>query len=169
LYSSSCLFAISRIIAISKDSLNTSPFDYLCILTENNKNALNILALVVFLEKREMEIGRGKEITIVASDEITLIFKNVEEGDIINVEKLTEGPKSPERFEILQYYKIETKASFDRVEIRVIIPCEMKAGVRRLWQWLEKSEEWKDITTIFSSKYHLLIGETNHLSIFGIT
>jgi len=105
----------------------------------------------------------GEAITVFPVDDVGLIFAFVvKEGDT-TVAK----PKSvavPLRG-TKQYYEIRTGALYSG-KIKIMIFCD---GATELWQFNERTGKWKNITKNFNSTYHLIIGGTDHLSMFGVT
>ena len=125
---------------------------------------------------KNMEISRvltriGEDVAVLPSDDVTIVFQNILSEGHTTVDKPERGPEPPTGLDIIRYYDIQTTAQTrGKIEIRIIIEQDIVSKRnRRLWQWNERTEQWKDITKYFNSKYHLIVGETDHLSIFGIT
>ncbi len=120
--------------------------------------------------------GKGGNIAVFPTDDVGLIFEKVTEEGFTSVTKTETGPEPPTEHEVLQYYDIKTTAKrAGTITIRIILRrierVHEKEGTReaQLWQWNSGEKQWTNITTHFSREYHLVIGETSHLSIFGVT
>jgi hypothetical protein len=113
----------------------------------------------------------GEDVAVLPSDDVTIIFRNILSEGYTTVDKPERGPEPPTGLDIIHYYDIRTTAKIrGKINIRIIIDQEIiSKRNRRLWQWNERIKQWTDITKYFNSKYNLIVGETDHLSIFGIT
>lgn len=117
---------------------------------------------------------RGTNIAVFPTADVTLVFERITRKGKTTVEKLETAPEPLKDFSVEQYYKIETTAEYSgKIEIRVICPLSMlfytDATKIKLWQYNRKTHKWKDLRARFVTKYNLIIGETDHLSIFGVT
>jgi len=119
---------------------------------------------------------KGKNVAVFPTDDVGLIFEKVTKKGITTVTKpkpkTVPKPRHPPGFKVKQYYKIETTARFsEKLEIRIIYDSAAtlkKEESLQLWQQ-QPNRKWENITKRFNRKYYLLIGETDYLSIFGIT
>jgi len=108
----------------------------------------------------------GETITVFPIDDVGLIFAFVVKKGSTTVNKEPETrPDPPSGFKIKQYYEIRTEALYSG-KIKIIIFCD---SATELWQFNERTRKWKNITKNFNPTYHLIIGETDHLSMFGVT
>ncbi len=123
------------------------------------------------MEARRVLTRVGEDVAVLPTDDVTVVFENVLSEGYTAVDKPETGPEPPSGLDIIQYYNIQTTAKTrGKIGIRIIIECDVtREGKRRLWQWNERTRQWRDITKYFNSKYHLIVGETEHLSIFGVT
>jgi len=101
---------------------------------------------------------------------VAVVFTRVTSDGSTTVEEPATGPRPPKGVEISKYYRIETSAkSKGKIMIRIILPRDVPpAETRKLLQWDEKNESWDDITTHYNSELNVIIGKTEHLSIFGV-
>jgi hypothetical protein len=111
---------------------------------------------------------RGTHVAVFPTDDITVVFDRVDSEGSTTIGKPTTGPEPPEGKRITQYYDIRTEAEVSgKISIRIILERGTTRGKeRRLLQW---NDGWKDITTHFSPRFSMIVGETDHLSIFGVT
>lgn len=123
------------------------------------------------MEAREGLTRVGEDVAVLPTDDVTIVFENVLSEGYTTLDKPETGPEPPSGFDIIHYYDIRTTAKTRaKIEIRIIIECDViHEAERRLWQWNERANQWRDITKYFNSEYHLIVGETDHLSIFGVT
>jgi hypothetical protein len=117
---------------------------------------------------------KGEDITVFPTDDVGVIFENVTSEGFTTVNKTETGPEPPQGFKVKEYYDIQTTASYQgKIKIRIIYDASnitrMQEETLQLTQWNERTEEWTNITTHHNPKYHLITGETSHLSIFGVT
>jgi len=105
----------------------------------------------------------GETITVFPIDDVGLIFAFVVKKGYTTIAK----PKSVTvpLTGAKQYYEIRTEALYSG-KIKIIIFCD---SATELWQFNERTRKWKNITKNFNPTYHLIIGETDHLSMFGVT
>jgi len=124
-----------------------------------------------FVEAREVLTRVGEDVAVLPTDDVTIVFEKVLSEGYTTVDKPAAGPEPPSGMDIIQYYNIRTTAKTrGKIEVRIIIECDVPhERERRLWQWSERTKQWGDITKYFNLKYHLIAGETDHLSIFGVT
>ena len=109
-----------------------------------------------------------KDFEIYPADDVTIVFRKVIREGPTTVEKPETGPEPPPGVDKIQYYDIQTKAIYEgNIKIRII---SERANQGRLLQW--SREQWVDKTMccmIVGRKYKLIVGVTDHLSIFGVT
>lgn len=127
------------------------------------------------MKARSTLTREGENICVFLTDDVGLIFKTVTSQGSTTVNKTVDKPETvtvpPPGSKVEQYYKIETTAKYrGKIEIRIIYEVSnmtQKARKRQLMQWEER--QWVNITTRSYPKYHLVIGETSHISIFAVT
>lgn len=116
---------------------------------------------------------KGEDVAVFLTDNVVVVFEKVNvEGDT-TVDKPTKVLE-PAPGKVVQYYDIKTGAKYQpyKITIRINLPCvQYDERPLRLMQFFphELAEKWKDITKHFNAKYNLIIGETDELSIFGVT
>ena len=120
------------------------------------------------METKEDNTREGSHVTVFVKN-VAVTFEVVTSEGLTTVEKLDSGPEPPEGEEIQYYYCIKTTAEYEgKIKIRIVLPCEEAADERKLLQWIKEKTIWKDITKHYSAKYHMLLGKTKHISIFGV-
>ncbi len=102
---------------------------------------------------------------------VAIIFKKVTSEGLTTVKELARGPNGEK---IVKCIEITTTAEYKKeekgdIKIRLILPWELHAEERKLWQWDETNKKWYNITKYYNSEYNYIIGKTKHISIFGVT
>jgi len=114
----------------------------------------------------------GENVAIFSTDDVALVFEKVTKEGLTTVEKPETGPAPPMGLTIEQYYNIQTEANYQgKIQIRIIRASSMPQVDPkriRLWQWNTETK-WKEIRISFNPEYNLIVGETSHLSMFGVT
>jgi hypothetical protein len=118
---------------------------------------------------------RGENVTVTPTSGVSLTFANVASEGITTVNETQSGPSPPAGFKIEgRYFDIQTTATYSgNITIRItyddtnIMPWEEET--LRLLRWNETSQQWEDITTYVDTESNVIYGETNHISMFGIT
>lgn len=114
----------------------------------------------------------GMNVAVVPTDDVTVVFEAIQRDGETIVEKSETGPEPMMGFSVEQYYRIDTTAEYSgKIEIRIICPLSMLfcTDVAKVKLWQYEKAGWKDLGARFVAKYNLVIGATNHLSIFGVT
>ena len=114
----------------------------------------------------------GVSVAVVPADDVTLVFEAIQGDGETVAEKSETGPEPMMGFSVEQYYSINTTAEYSgRIEIRIICPLSMLfyTDVTKVKLWQYEKAGWKDLGARFVAKYNLIIGVTDHLSIFGVT
>ena len=117
---------------------------------------------------------RGKNVVVFPTDDVYLIFEKVTKKSVTKVTKPTPGtvpkPRQPRGFRVRQYYDIRTTAGISgKISIRIIYDSAAQLKKEERLQLWQQNKRWNNITKHFNRKYHLLIGETDHFSMFGVT
>lgn len=118
--------------------------------------------------------GKGVNITVFPADEVGLIFENVTTEGLSTANETNVGPDPPSGFKIDQYYNIETTAYYsDAMMVRIVYDDSNmtleEEETLQLMQWNDTEQRWVNVTAYADTEYNVVIGETSHLSIFGVT
>jgi len=146
------------------DGIGDTPY----IINEDNMDTYPLMGSVGSLTMQ------GENVTVFASEDVGLIFENVTTEGFTTVNKTETGPEPPSGFRVEQYYDIETTAGYSgTITIRIIYDdsnmTQAEEENLQLMQWNETTQQWVDITVYVDVENNLVIGETSHLSIFGVT
>jgi len=142
--------------------------------------AVNLLADVLHTLYTQSTLGEN--ITVFPAADVGVLFENVTEEGSTTVNKTGTGPETPPMYVVKQYYNIETTANYSgNIMVKIIYDIDVDAdfGLGRivapeeekslqLMQWNETTQQWEEVTTHIDMKNNLVVGETNHLSIFGV-
>ena len=100
-------------------------------------------------------------------DEVTIVFRKIKREGRTIVKRLEIAPVPPLDGEKVQYYDIQTSVIFEgNIKIRII---SEQARIGELLQW--EGKQWVDRTLYcinVGRRYKLIVGITDHLSIFGV-
>ena len=107
---------------------------------------------------------KGETITVFPMADVGLIFAFVVKQGYTTITKLKTVPVPLRGAK--QYYEIRTEEVLYCGKIKIMIFCD---SATELWQLNERTRKWKNITKHFNPTYHLIIGETDHLSMIGVT
>ena len=117
----------------------------------------------------------GENVTVTPASGVSLTFANVISEGITTVNEAQSGPSVPAGCKIEgRYFDIKTTATLSgSVTIRIIYNDTSmtlwEEETLRLMRWNATSQQWQDITTHVDTVNNVIYGETNHLSMFGIT
>jgi len=117
----------------------------------------------------------GENVTVFPTENVGVIFESVTSAGSTTVSETGTGPAPESGFKIEgQYLDIETTATFSgSITLRIIYDdtdmTQQEEDSLRLMRWNTTTLEWEDITTYVDMENNVIYGETNHLSMFGIT
>ncbi len=113
----------------------------------------------------------GEKLTVFPAHDVGLLFANVTAEGPTTVNKTASGPTPPQTRVVKLYYDIETTANYsDKIDVKIIYGAsKLEELSLQLAQWNETAQQWTNITTYIDVKNNLVVGETTHLSIFGVT
>ena len=145
--------------------------------------AVNYLADV--LHTLYTESRKEEKVYAFPVNDVGLIFENVTAEGSTTVNETGTGPEPPPIYMVKKYYNIETTANYsDKIQVKIVVgnlTPEEEASLQ-LMQWNETTQQWVSVTTYIDVNVnlgdetcdvkvitYLVVGETSHLSIFGIT
>jgi len=148
--------------------------------------AVNYLADVLHtLYSQTGTADGGEKFYVFPTNDVGLIFENVTAKGSTTVNKTETGPEPPPMYVVKKYYNIETTANYsDKIQVKIVVGSltpEEEASLQ-LMQWNETTQQWVSVTTYIDVSVnlgdegsdvivttYLVVGETGHLSAFGIT
>jgi hypothetical protein len=142
--------------------------------------AINYLADVLHTLYTESTLGGAKD-TIFPATDVEIIFENITDKGSTTVNKTLTGPEPPPSRVVKMYYDIETTANYsDKIRVKIIygndLTLEEEASLQ-LMRWNETTQQWVSVTSYIDVSVnvdigvttYLVVGETSHFSMFGIT
>lgn len=115
----------------------------------------------------------GENSTVFPSDDVGVIFERVTTTGATTVVNSSVGPELPSGYQIVgEYLDLQTTATYtNKITVRIIIESYSQEDetALELMQWNESSQTWETITTHVDWVNNVVYGETNHLSIYGVT
>lgn len=142
--------------------------DVACILDGSNQDQYPLMG------PSNSSTMKGENVTIFPAIEVGLIFSNVTTAGVSSANSLEGGPNPPAAYKISQYFDIETTAIYsDQMLIRMVYDdtalTPEEETTLQLMQWDNITSEWVNVTVYIDTQYDVIIGETSHLSIYGVT
>ncbi len=125
------------------------------------------------MEAGSAETRKGEMVAVFPTDYVAVVFEKVTKEGSTAARKITIPPEDARALKnAVQYYEVGTeKVEYEgRIEIRIILDREKAEAVdpKRIKLW-QLNEGWNEIDMRFNAEYNLIIAETTHLSIFGVT